>query len=174
MVTNQRFNKVWPLLFSAVVVLFDQLSKWFIVQNIPLNTVGWRFWGDFLRIIHVRNLGIVFSLGSRLPDVFRRLLFTLLPLAVLIVLLVYYLRDRNISRLQGWSIAGIVGGGLGNIIDRLFRPAGVVDFLDVKFYGLFGIERFPTFNVADSSVVVCGILLIIGFFLEERSRKHPQ
>ena len=61
------------------------------------------------------------------------------------------------------SVCGIVGGGIGNLIDRFFRPEGVVDFIDVKFYGLFGMERWPTFNVADSAVVVCGILLIISF-----------
>ena len=39
---------------------------------------------------------------------------------------------------------GIVGGGLGNLVDRFFRKEGVVDFIDVKFYGLFGLERWPT------------------------------
>jgi signal peptidase II len=57
---------------------------------------------------------------------------------------------------------GIIGGGFGNLIDRFFRPDGVVDFIDVKFYGLFGLERWPTFNVADSAVVVCGSLLFIS------------
>ncbi|HOX92234.1 MAG TPA: signal peptidase II, partial [Spirochaetales bacterium] len=61
--------------------------------------------------------------------------------------------------LQGAELAGIIGGGMGNILDRIFRADGVVDFLSVKFYGLFGLERWPTFNVADATVVVCGILL---------------
>ena len=60
---------------------------------------------------------------------------------------------------------GIVGGGLGNLIDRFFRAEGVVDFIDVKFYGLFGLERWPTFNVADSAVVVCGLILVISFIV---------
>ena len=59
-------------------------------------------------------------------------------------------------------ICGVIGGGLGNIFDRFFRPEGVVDFIDVKFFGLFGMERFPTFNVADSFVMVCAILLVIS------------
>ena len=71
---------------------------------------------------------------------------------------------------------GIVGGGLGNLVDRFFRKEGVVDFIDVKFYGLFGLERWPTFNVADSAVVVCGILLIISFIAltiqDERKKKE--
>jgi signal peptidase II len=58
-------------------------------------------------------------------------------------------------------VAGIIGGGIGNIIDRIFRPAGVVDFISVKFYGILGMERWPTFNIADSSVVVCCLLLLV-------------
>ena len=42
----------------------------------------------------------------------------------------------------------------------------MVDFIDVKFYGLFGMERWPTFNVADSAVVVCGILLVVSFLIQ--------
>ena len=60
---------------------------------------------------------------------------------------------------------GIVGGGLGNLIDRFFRAEGVVDFIDIKFFGLFGLDRWPTFNVADSAVVVCGFMLVISFIV---------
>ena len=73
-----------------------------------------------------------------------------------------YFRSDEINPFQRWCVAGIVGGGIGNIIDRFFRPEGVLDFLDFKFYGLFGLERWPTFNVADSAVVVCGLLLILS------------
>ena len=73
---------------------------------------------------------------------------------------------------------GIVGGGLGNLIDRFFRPAGVVDFIDVKFYGLFGLDRWPTFNVADAAVVVCGILMVVSFIVtsirESKAQKSEE
>ena len=81
------------------------------------------------------------------------------------MVVVIYFRNNEWNKLQRWAIMGIVGGGLGNLIDRFFRAEGVVDFIDVKFYGLFGLERWPTFNVADSAVVVCGILLIISFLI---------
>ena len=70
--------------------------------------------------------------------------------------------------MQRWAICGIVGGGIGNLIDRFFRAEGVVDFIDVKFYGLFGFERWPTFNIADASVVVCGVLLVLSFVIDSR------
>ena len=58
---------------------------------------------------------------------------------------------------------------MGNIIDRIFRPEGVVDFISAKFYGILGFERWPTFNAADSSVVVCGIILVVTLFF---AKKH--
>ena len=61
-----------------------------------------------------------------------------------------------------------MGGGLGNYGDRIFRPQGVVDFLDFKFYGIFGMERWPTFNVADMTVVIAAILLFISFLIPDR------
>ena len=53
------------------------------------------------------------------------------------------------------------------MIDRIFRSLRVVDFISVKFYGLFGLERFPTWNVADSAVVVSVILLLLSFIIKE-------
>ena len=52
---------------------------------------------------------------------------------------------------------------------------GVIDFIDVKFYGIFGLKRWPTFNVADSAVVVCGIMLVISFIVAViKGRKQPE
>ena len=88
-----------------------------------------------------------------------------------IVIRVYFKNDE-FTKLQRWAICGVVGGGFGNIIDRVFRPAGVVDFIDVKWFGiessplsLFRMPRWPTFNVADSAVVVCGIILVVSFIV---------
>ncbi|HKJ85116.1 MAG TPA: signal peptidase II, partial [Spirochaetia bacterium] len=106
-------------------------------------------------------------IGGELGPPLRRVLFIVFPLLVIGGLVFYYFRTDEFTRLQRWAIAGIIAGGIGNVIDRIFRPAGVVDFLDVKFYGLFGLERWPTFNVADSSVVVCGILLMISVLFEK-------
>lgn len=158
---------VRPLFLSLVIILLDQISKALIVRSIPLHTIGASYWNGFLRIIHTRNLAIAFSLGSSLPGQVKYLLFIILPVILLSALLWYFLRTESFTALQRWAVAGIIGGGFGNLIDRVFRPAGVVDFIDVRFYGLFGLERWPTFNIADSSVVVAGILLVISFILEK-------
>ena len=156
-------NKLLPLVLTVVVFVLDQGTKFLIVKMIPPYTIGASFFGDFLRIIHVYNPGIAFSMGNSLPDTLRGLLFAIIPLIVLIIVLAIYFRNDDFTFFQRWAVAGIIGGGLGNIYDRFFRPEGVVDFIDVKFYGLFGLERWPTFNVADAAVLICGFLLIISF-----------
>ncbi|MDR2394154.1 MAG: signal peptidase II [Treponema sp.] len=161
--------KVVPFLLSGVIILLDQLVKGFIVKHWSNSRILDVFGNDLLWIIHVRNKAIAFSLGHNLPDSLRPLLFIVLPIIVLGFLLGYYVMSKEFSRFQRWLFAGILGGGIGNILDRIFRPDGVVDFISVKFYGILGMERWPTFNIADASVVVCGIILVISSLISPRS-----
>jgi signal peptidase II len=166
-------ERTLPLLLTGIIILFDQCTKAYIATKWPINTLIIDvFNNDFLQIYHVRNKAIAFSLGVGIPDAIKPVLFIVLPLVVLSVLLWYYFASNDFSRLQRWAVAGILGGGIGNIIDRIFRPEGVVDFVSVKFYGLFGFERWPTFNVADSSVVVCCILLFITIIISPNIAKE--
>jgi signal peptidase II len=158
-------SKILPITLAIVVIVLDQITKMLVVRHIPLYTIGTQFFGDFLRIIHVANTGVAFSVGATWSETARRFLFSLIPLIVIGIVIAIYFRNNTWTKLQRWAIMGIVGGGLGNLIDRFFRAEGVVDFIDVKFYGLFGLERWPTFNVADSAVVVCGLLLVISFIV---------
>ena len=152
----------------------DQISKKLIIDNIPVNTIGFSFLNDFLWIVHVKNLGVAFSLGDSVPNVLRIILFIIIPLIVMGGLGFYIVRTDTLTSLQRWSLAGILGGGIGNLIDRIFRSDGVVDFVSVRFYGLFGMERFPVFNVADSSIVVFGILILITFLIEGRKKNEQK
>ncbi len=158
-------DKFLPLSLAVLILALDQITKYLVVTNIEPYTIGASFFNDFLRIIHVTNKGIAFSLGSGFQNSLRSLLFGILPLVVIVLVLFIYFRSKDFTKLQRWSICGIVGGGLGNLFDRFFRPNGVVDFIDVKFYGIFGFERWPTFNVADMSVLICGILLMVSFII---------
>jgi len=77
----------------------------------------------------------------------------------------YYIKSEEFTGIQRWAVAGIIGGGIGNLIDRIIRTDGVVDYVSVRIFGLFGWERWPTFNIADSSVVVCSILLFVTILI---------
>jgi signal peptidase II len=162
-------SKLLPFSLTALIILLDQGVKSYIVSRWPLQGEFLRnplikdvFNNGFLRIYHVRNKAIAFSLGDNLPDNLRPLLFIVVPILVLGFLVWFYFNSQDFSPFQRWAFAGIIGGGIGNIIDRIFRPDGVVDFISIRIYGLFGMDRWPTFNVADSSVVVCCFLFFIG------------
>jgi signal peptidase II len=157
-----------PFVLTVLAIAADQASKAFIVKNWPVNTfIADIFGNGFLEIYHVRNTAIAFSLGHNLPDWIKPALFVVLPLGVLVFLVVYYIKSDEFIPPQRWALAGILGGGLGNLIDRICRPAGVVDFISVKFYGLFGLSRWPTFNLADSFVVIFGLLLLYTVFVSD-------
>jgi len=158
-------HPVWPLIAALVVIAVDQVTKLLIVASIPVGTIAWGWGNDFFWLVHQRNTGVAFSLGNSLPSVARSALFIVLPLMVLVGLSVYLWRDRTLTGLQRWGLGLILGGGLGNIIDRIFRPDGVVDFLSFRLYGFLGMERFATFNVADSGVTVGGALIILSLLL---------
>ncbi|MFQ3619347.1 MAG: signal peptidase II [Spirochaetales bacterium] len=162
-------KKFLPLILTFNIVLIDQITKLAILSHIPLKSIGASFFGDFLRIIHVRNPGIAFSIGKDLPDPFRTLLFTVFPFLILAGVGIHFFRNNQYTPFQRWMVAGILGGGVGNLIDRIFRPEGVIDFIDVKIYGFLGMERWPTFNIADSAVVVCGIGIACSLIFKGRT-----
>ena len=163
-----------PFIMSAGIIVLDQLTKLLIVKNIEPNTIGSRILGNFIWIVHAQNLGMAFSIGHSFPLIARRILFVLLPLIVLAFVVVYYFRGSDLSKGMRWAMAGILGGGIGNLIDRILRPDGVVDFVSLKFYGLFGMQRFPAFNVADSCITVCGILLVVLFIAQEMKGREQE
>jgi signal peptidase II len=162
---NSKARALTPLILSMAIIIVDQITKQLVASLIPVGRISWTALGDFFWLVHQKNTGAAFSIGDSMPEFARVAILILMPLALLVGLCIYMLRTDELSGLQRWAVGGIIGGGIGNIIDRIFRPEGVIDFLSFKFYGLLGMERWPTFNVADSAVVVCGILLVVaGFF----------
>jgi signal peptidase II len=162
-------SRLWPLTLSAGVIIADQIAKAIVLARVPRGR-GIAVIGDFFRLTLVQNTAIAFSIGRGIEADARRILFLLLPLAVIVLLFLYYILTREpLTTFQKWCFGALVGGGLGNYVDRIVRPAGVVDFLDIKFYGIFGMERWPTFNVADMTVVIAGILLFISFLIPTKS-----
>ena len=167
-------SKLLPLSLALFVIILDQITKTLVVKNIPIYTIGAEFFGDFLRIIHVSNTGVAFSVGASWSDIVRFASFVIVPVIVIVLVFIVYFRNNEWTVLQRWAIMGIVGGGIGNLIDRAFRAEGVVDFVDVKFFGIFGLERWPTFNVADYAIIVFGILLAITFIISIKKDKSTE
>ena len=159
-----------PYLLSAFVVALDQVTKAWVISAIPEGTIGYRFFGDFLWLVHVRNTAVAFSFGSSFPLWLKYILFVGFSVAIMCFAAwaVSSRRlDGDVTVLQRWCLALILGGGMGNIADRIFRNLRVVDWISFKFFGILGMERFPTWNLADAAVVVGGSLLVVTLIADE-------
>lgn len=148
------------ILIGVVLVLLavDQWTK-YLVHN------GFR-WGESRTILkgifsltYVRNTGAAFGLLHRAPAYFRDPFFIIIPVIALFVIGFVFYRLDNRQKLTAWALALIVGGAIGNLIDRL-RFGFVVDFLD--FY--WKDYHWPAFNIADSGIVVGVALMFLQSF----------
>jgi signal peptidase II len=160
--TKAGFSKTIILLLTALTILVaDQLTKALVVANLAVGEQA-RLLGDLVQVWHAQNRGAAFSLFQGGTVVF-------LIVSVLSIGMVAYfhrsLRDRS-----PWLhvVLGIVlGGTLGNFIDRL-RQGYVTDWLSIGI----GDTRWPTFNVADSSVVIGIGILVVYLFLTSPDRRE--
>lgn len=160
--------RIVPFMLSPLVILADQLVKLAVVRWLPRGR-ALPVISDLVRFVFVQNPAIGFSIGRNLPAAVQRPLFIALNFVVVGLVVLYGLFTRDeLTRFQRWCLAAVVGGGFGNNIDRIFRPAGVVDFVQMKVFGLFGMEYWPVYNVADATLVVSGILLVISFLLPQK------
>jgi signal peptidase II len=136
------------LLFAAIVVALDQASKGLAASHLmPGESIS--VLGDFIRLTLVHNTGAAFGLfpGSRVP-------FIVVSVVAIGVVLYLFFRETYRSVANRVLLGCILGGAIGNLIDRV-RLGYVVDFIDIGF----GTARWPVFNAADSAVTI-GVLLL--------------
>ena len=168
----ETLKKSLPVLLSLGIIIADQITKIIVFNNIPFGDTYASFFDELIRITHVWNTGAAFSFGASFAPIIRAIMLKGLPLVVLVGLIVYYYKTNEFNKLQQWSLWSIIGGGFGNLIDRFFRPGGVVDFIDVDFFDIdllgFQMTRWPVFNIADMSVVIGGALLLVSLIIEAR------
>lgn len=175
MTTLSERARRW-LVFSglaALVVIVDQLSKLYVDANfaiasvhpLPGGSAPTPIIGDLVRIAKSYNNGGIFGLfGNSAP------LFAISSLAVIVVILLYEGREGVRSWLLTIALGLLLGGAIGNLIDRI-RLGWVVDFVDMGI----GNTRFYTFNVADSAISIALVLLIfIALFRERLTRLAPR
>lgn len=139
---------------AVLVVAFDQLTKWAILKWVPLyEKISIN---SFLNITHQQNPGAAFSFLADASG-WQRWFFTILAIVVSAVIVVWLWRLRAAGhRVLTTGLALVLGGAIGNVIDRI-RLGHVVDFIQVWIAGW----PFPSFNVADSAITVGAVLLII-------------
>lgn len=137
------------VLFALATVILDQLSKWLVLEY--LKPVGsFPLWQDVFHLTYVENRGAAFGM---LAD--QRWVFMTVSLITIVVIFAYIAIYKPQNMWMKAALAMIAGGGVGNMIDRVFRGY-VVDFIDVTCID------FYVFNIADSFVCVgCGIMILI-------------
>jgi signal peptidase II len=143
------------LLLIAAVVILDQLTKALVVRQIGLHDYIPLVDG-LLSLSHVRNHGAAFGLLSDWNLPYQSLLLAVLSLAALGAIAAYFLRLPAAARLPRLALALVLGGAVGNVIDRL-RLGYVVDFVHVYWREY----QWPDFNVADSAITIGVALLVI-------------
>lgn len=133
------------LVLISLVIIADQAIKYWAVQTLfrPNRTIEVLF---FFNLVPVWNPGISFGLLSDYPD-FVPILITLVTVIITLFLIAWLFSSRRLLQKIGLSL--IIGGAIGNIIDRINYGA-VVDFVDIHIAGL----HWPAFNLADSAITV--------------------
>lgn len=150
-------------LIAAAVIALDQYTKYLICANLGLYGRIEVIPG-YLDIIHIRNSGVAFGFLKGFGTQYKTL--SLIGVAAVAVFLLGFLisQVRRDQKLQAFSLALILGGAIGNIIDR-FRLGEVVDFVDAHWQGMY---HWPAFNVADMGISVGIVLLLIDELLLQR------
>lgn len=156
---------IWKLAYLVIaggIFMIDQVTKAWAVRNL-------RFGGEkpliqgFLNLAYAQNTGVAFSMLDDHGDAGRWGLSIVAIVAGTLVVYFFWRTPRTDDRILG-ALALLLAGIIGNVTDRI-RLGFVVDFIDVQF----GSWHYPTFNVADSAIVIGACLLIIDMLLTKRS-----
>lgn len=139
---------------AGAVVALDQIAKALVREFLPLHDSVVLVEG-FVNLVHVRNPGAAFSLLADAPAWFRGPFFLGVTAAAVVLLLLLSRRIEPGDRVTPLALGGVLGGALGNLIDRL-AWGEVIDFVDVHWNDL----HWPAFNVADSTITVSVIVVL--------------
>jgi signal peptidase II len=148
------------LTLAAIIIVLDAITKWLVMQRLDLHD-SVPLIPDFFQLVHVRNTGAAFGIGANAQSALMPFLLNAGAITVFCVVVAYAFRAAVSDRLLQAGLHLILGGAIGNLIDR-FRFGYVVDFLDF----FVGDHHWPAFNVADSAICI-GIALL---FLDMKRR----
>lgn len=149
-----------PLMFlfllAAIILILDQVSK-FIICRIILPGGSFPVIENIFHLTHVQNQGAAFGL---FPN--QTLFFISITLLTVLLILFFHRRISKKGSPPSWALGLILGGALGNLIDRI-RLKAVIDFLDFSLKG----HHWPSFNIADSAITIGAIILLFSVLFKK-------
>ncbi len=148
-------NKIYGLFLAMIVIAIDQLQKWYMLEIVQINERPPIEITPFFNLVMVWNKGISFGMfaGHNQP-----LPLIILALGISMVLLRWLWKEDNLA--NACAIGSVIGGALGNVIDRA-RFGAVADFFDFHAYDY----HWPAFNIADSCIFIGVVVLCVGSML---------
>lgn len=153
---------------AGAILVLDQLTKILVTQQLPIGG-GVEVIPGFFNLVHVLNRGAAFGMLNRGDISWQRWFFLGVSLAAMGVIWFMARMSRPEEKLMHVALGCILGGAVGNFIDRL-RSGMVIDFLD--FY--IGDMHWPAFNVADSAISVGAVLLVVSFYRKGGHKPREQ
>jgi signal peptidase II len=150
------------LWLSGLMIVLDQASKWWMVSWLSLyETVAVM---PYFNLTMAHNYGAAFSFLAEAGG-WQRWFFVGLAVIVSLVLIIWLAKLKPAAKLEAISLSLILGGAIGNVIDRI-NYGYVVDFLDI-YYGSY---HWPAFNIADSAICIGAVLLVIDTFTHQEDQ----
>tara|TARA_Y100000739_G_scaffold164573_1_gene142585 strand:+ start:4448 stop:4930 length:483 start_codon:yes stop_codon:yes gene_type:complete len=143
----------------AISIILDQLSKILIRNNVDQYSEV-KLIAEYFILTNVENSGAFLGMGSDFSPVIKMIFLLVLPIIVLTWIMIYVYRDKEIDKISLIGFCFIIGGGIGNIYDRVLYGS-VTDFL---FIDLGGIFKTGIFNIADLSVTTGMIMILLMSF----------
>ena len=153
--------KRFVLVFTLIILNIgcDQVSKKMVREQVEFRSTT-EIIGETFILTNVENSGAFLGMGSELNPIIKTILLLILPIVVLLFVLHYLLTRKDINNLTVIGLSFIVGGGIGNMYDRILYGQ-VTDFFHIDFGGIF---KTGIFNMADVSVMVgMGLILLASF-----------
>ncbi|MBQ2934550.1 MAG: signal peptidase II [Clostridia bacterium] len=145
---------ILAIITGIVALGADQLTKYLVTQHFVMGE-SYEFLPGFLGLTYIHNTGGAWGmLGG-----YTWLLLSI-TIVVMLVCIALLLKCGVKDKLLFWAIVLVLSGGLGNMIDRIFRGGNVIDFLNFQFI------TFPVFNIADCAVVLGACLLLLHYFVD--------
>ncbi|MBQ2285821.1 MAG: signal peptidase II [Acutalibacteraceae bacterium] len=148
------------VLGGLVVLGLDQYTKYLVSTHFVLGE-SYGFIKGFIDLTYIHNTGAAWGMLSG-----KKYILIAVTLAVMAVCIALFVKYAKGSRLMLWALTLVLSGGIGNMIDRIFRDGKVIDFLHFEFF-----PSFPVFNIADCAIVLGAVLLALYFILDIAAEK---